>query len=197
MSWLSTPVQEVDALLVLGGEDRTQWHRSRAAAAYFLACRKAGLALPRVLVTGGASARLQHAKRAAPAAHRTEAASMAEFLLAEGVPRSHLLQEACARDTLGNVALGGAMAARHGLQRLLLVSDDFHLWRARRLFERVWGRPPLGCLGTGYAGTWHLRCREKLAFALQLATLQHARVLPGDSKAHLDFLASRATPRAV
>ena len=181
-----------DALLVLGGEDRTQWHRSRAAVRYYQACLAAGVVLPRLVVTGGTLAR--QLGEDSKALVLTEAAWMARFMQAHGVPLAHILQEAQALDTLGNVALGGALAARHGLQRLVVVSDDFHLWRSGRLFERVWSHPPAGCVGTGNTGSWRLRLREKLAFSLQIAALRRARVAPGDSIAHLDFLAAQALP---
>lgn len=193
-------IDGADALLVLGGEDRTQWHRSRAAVRYYLACRAAGVALPRLVVTGGALVRQPGTGLGVGlgmAAGLTEAAWMAHFLQMQGVPEAHVLQEAQALDTLGNVVLGGALAARHGLQRLVLVSDDFHLRRSGRLFERVWGHPPAGCVGTGYAGSWRLRWREKLAFALQMAALRRAGVAPGDSAAHVDFLAARAAQQTL
>ncbi|MBP8205883.1 MAG: YdcF family protein [Giesbergeria sp.] len=179
---------------MLGGEDRTQWHRSRAAVRYYLACRAAGLALPRMLVTGGALVRQPGTGQGVGrgmAAGLTEAAWMARFMQVQGVPPEQVLQEAQALDTLGNVALGGALAARHGLQRLVVVSDDFHLRRSAQLFERVWGHPPAGCVGTGNTGSWRLRWREKLAFALQVGALRQADVAPGDSAAHLAFLAVR------
>ena len=185
---------------MLGGEDRTQWRRSRAAVRYYLACRAAGVALPRLLVTGGA---LVHQRGSGQgvgmgmAAGLTEAAWMARFMQVQGVPPEHVLQEAQALDTLGNVALGVALARRHGLQRLVVVSDDFHLRRSRRLFERVWGHLPAGCIGTGNAGSWRLRLREKLAFALQVSALWRAGVAPGDSAAHLEFLAARVRPQRI
>ncbi len=185
---------------MLGGEDRTQWHRSRAAVRYYLACRAAGVALPRLLVTGGA---LVHQRGSGQgvgmgmAAGLTEAAWMARFMQVQGVPPEHVLQEAQALDTLGNVALGVALARRHGLQRLVVVSDDFHLRRSRRLFERVWGHLPAGCIGTGNTGSWRLRLREKLAFALQVSALWRAGVAPGDSAAHLEFLAARVRPQRI
>ena len=187
------PIAGADALLVLGGEDRTQWHRSRAAVRYYLACRGAGVALPRLLVTGGA---LVHqpgsGQGVGMGAGLSEAVWMARFMQVQGVPAEHVLQEPLALDTLGNVALGGALAARHGLERLVIVSDDFHLQRSGQLFQRVWGHAPAGCLGTGYGGTWRLRLREKLAALLQMAALRRAGVVPGDAAAHLAFLATRA-----
>lgn len=182
-------IEGAEALLVLGGEDRTQRHRSRTAVRHYLACRAAGVALPRLLVTGGLLACPEGTHPDTPV---SEAACMARFMQSQGVPAAHIVQEAQALDTLGNVALGGALAAQLGLQRLLLVSDDFHLWRARRLFERVWGHAPAGCLGTGHTGTLRLRLREKLAFGLQMAALRQAGVEPGHSGAHLRFVVARA-----
>lgn len=179
------PAPRADALLVLGGEDNAQRTRSRAAVRYYRDCQAAGLPLPCLVVTG------------APAAHASgtsEAAWMARYLHAQGLPAAHVLQETQARDTLGNVTLGVALAARHGLRRLVLVSDDFHLRRSARLFQRVWGHAPTGCLGTGYAGTWRLRVREVLAFALQMAALRRCGVAPGNAEAHLRFVAARLAP---
>lgn len=193
-------IEGAQALLVLGGEDRTQWHRSRTAVRYYLACRAAGVALPRLLVTGGALVRQPGTGQGVGmgmAAGLTEAAWMARFMQVQGVPAAHVLQEAQALDTLGNVALGGALAARHGLQRLVVISDDFHLWRSSQLFERVWGHAPAGCVGTGHAGSWRLRWREKLAFALQIGALRQADVAPGDSAAHLEFLAARVRKQRI
>lgn len=156
--------------------------------------------MPRLLVTGGALVHQSGTGQGVGmgmAAGLTEAAWMARFMQVQGVPPEHVLQEAQALDTLGNVALGGALAARHGLQQLVVVSDDFHLRRSAQLFERVWGHPPAGCIGTGNAGSWRLRWREKLALALQVGALRRAGVAPGDSAAHLKFLAARGKPQRI
>ena len=179
----------VDALLVLGGEDRDHWPRSRAALRCYVACQAAGAPLPRLIVSGGAL--LPCVGADGRAVEATEAACMMQFLQAQGVPAEHVLQEARAQDTLGNVAWGGALARRHGLRRVALVSDDFHLWRSRRLFERVWGHPPTACVGSGHQGSWRLRLREPLVLALQLAVLRRRGIRRADSAAHLDFVAAR------
>ena len=173
MSFLpaSAPAQ---ALLVLGGEHPVLRPRSRAALRYYLACRARGHALPYLVLSGAG----------------TEAAAMADYLVARGVASAHVLQEPLARSTLANVVLGGALATRHGLQRVALVSDDFHLWRARQLYQRVWGCAPLACLPSGARGSAYLRLREKVAFALQLGALQLAGVAPGNWRAHWAFVAS-------
>lgn len=149
---------------------------------YYLSCRARGQALPYLLLSGAGSSDL------------TESASMSEFLAARGVAPAHLLQEPRAHSTLANVALGGALAARHGLQRVALVSDAFHLWRALRLYQRVWGRTPVACLASSEQGSLYLRLREKAAFALQTGTLQLAGVAPGNWSAHLDFVHATAGP---
>ena len=119
---------------------------------------------------------------------------MADYLLARGVARDYLLQEPLARSTLANVVLGGALAARHGLQRVVLVSDDFHLWRARHLYQRVWGRTPVACIASGIHGSSYLRLREKAAFALQMGVLQLAGVAPGNWRAHFAFVTAAIGP---
>ncbi|MDD2844644.1 MAG: YdcF family protein [Rhodoferax sp.] len=168
--------EHAQALLVLGGEDPVLRPRSHTALHYYLACRARGQALPCLVLSGAGAAAL------------TEAAAMAAFLLAHGVAPAHLLQEPRARSTLANVVLGGALAARHGLQRVALVSDDFHLWRALRLYQRVWGRAPVACLASGERGSAYLRLREKAVFALQTGALRRAGVAPGDWRAHLAFV---------
>lgn len=170
------------ALLVLGGEDPQRRPRSRTALHYYLACRARGEALPFLVLSGGGGS-------AAGSAALTEAAAMADYVLAHGVAPAHVLQEPQARSTLANVALGGALAARHGLQQQLwLVSDDFHLRRALRLYQRVWGHAPAAHLASGDGGSVYLRGREKLVFALQTGALVLAGVAPGDWRAHLAFL---------
>lgn len=168
--------EHAQALLVLGGENPVLRPRSHTALHYYLACRARGLALPCLVLSGAGAAAL------------TEAAAMAAFLLARGVAPAHLLQEPRARSTLANVALGGALAARHGLQQVALVSDDFHLWRALRLYQRVWGRAPAACMTSGERGSAYLRLREKAVFVLQTAALRQAGVAPGDWRAHLAFV---------
>ncbi len=181
----STP--DIAALLVLGGEDRKRWPRSRAALAYYRTSVVSGLLPPKLIVTGGALA--SHQGRWA-----CEAVWMAEFLESEGVPDTDIWRETLARNTLQNVVLGGALALREGMPStgLALVSDDFHLPRCRWLFERVFGHAPAAVLGSGERGSLWLRCRERWAQAVQQRALQRAGLVPGDWRAHLEFLAGAA-----
>jgi hypothetical protein len=179
------------ALLVLGGEDPQRRPRSHTALHYYLACCARGESLPFLVLSGGGSG----TPGAPGSAALTEAAAMADYLLARGVAPAHLLQEPQARSTLANVVLGGALAARHGLQQQLwLVSDDFHLWRALHLYRRVWGHAPAAYLASGDGGNVYLRWREKAVFALQTGALQLAGAAPGDWQAHLAFLKSSKNP---
>ena len=177
----------IAALLVLGGEDRRCWPRSRVALAHYQACVLAGQPPPKLIVTGGALAR--HQGRWA-----SEAVWMAEFLEDQGVPAADVWRETQARNTLQNVVLGGALALREGVPStaLALVSDDFHLPRCRWLFARVFGHAPAAVLGSGERGSLWLRCREPWAQAVQQHALQRAGMAPGDWRAHLEFLAGTA-----
>ncbi len=180
------------ALLVLGGEDPLHRPRSRTALHYYLDCRARAQALPRLVLSGAGV--VAAGVGGAHAAGVTEAAGMAAYLVAHGVAPAHVLQEPLARTTLANVVLGGVLAAQHGLERVALVSDDFHLWRALRLYQRVWGCAPALCLASGARGSAYLRLREKAVFALQMAALQVAGVAPGNWRAHLDFVRAGIPP---
>jgi uncharacterized SAM-binding protein YcdF (DUF218 family) len=174
----------VDALLVLGGEDRQDWPRCAAALHYYRDCRRRGLPPPRLILSGGKIVRHDNQ-------WFTESALMVRFFLAQGIPASDLLVEPHATDTFGNVVWGGALAALHGLTRVALVTDDFHHWRSRRIFRRVFGLAPGEMVHTGIKGSWRARIRERLAYwALRIA-LQAAGVPKGSLDAHKLFLQRR------
>lgn len=174
----------LDALLVLGGEDRAQWPRCRRALQVYREHCRLGLPPPRLIVSGGKLVR--HGGRRV-----SEAALMAEFLQGHGVPGRDILMETLALDTLGNVVLGRELALRHGLERLALVTDDFHHWRSRRLYRRVAGAEPLAVFATGVAGTLRARARERLAFWSLAVALRARGVAPGSLGGHRRFLSGR------
>jgi uncharacterized SAM-binding protein YcdF (DUF218 family) len=68
---------------------------------------------------------------------RAEADAMAEAALAAGVPGSALLIEACSGNTVENAFLSAALLADRGLGSIVLVSERYHLFRARLLFRRA------------------------------------------------------------
>jgi uncharacterized SAM-binding protein YcdF (DUF218 family) len=88
-------------------------------------------AAPRICVSGG------------PSRGRTEAAVMAEALRELGVPAAALRIEPTARSTAENATRVAALLAPEGVRRVWLVSQPFHLRRARWLFGRAgleaWG----------------------------------------------------------
>ena len=79
-----------------------------------------------VLVTGGQPSY----------ASRAEADVMAEFLQNE-LAVAVRWRETAALDTEGNAAFSAAILHDAGVQRVLLVTDAFHMPRARELFERA------------------------------------------------------------
>lgn len=69
----------------------------------------------------------------------TEADAMAEYLVAEGVPESQILQEDSSSNTFENLGYSLALLEEEGYdsQEVLVVSNGFHLTRVRMLWERV------------------------------------------------------------
>jgi len=177
------------ALLVLGGEHPHRYSRSRAA----LACYRANQAA-RLVVSGGARVLYREAGSGKVPPPVREAEHMARWLLAAGVPAAHIWQEPLARDTLGNIVLGVALAQSRGIgsQQIVLVSDDFHLPRCRWLFCHVFGHEPLDTVGSGIAGTPWLRWREPLALAVQRLALARGHVARGDVARHRHFVLGNA-----
>ena len=171
----------IDALLVLGGEDRHKLPRCSAALHFYRACCTQGIQPPKLIVSGGKLVLHQ-------AQWISESALMAKFLLQHGIPPGDVLTEAYALNTLGNILLGGALAASQGLVRLAIVTDDFHHWRSRRLFKQVFGVEPQGCIPTGVRGSWRARIREGVAFSALMLSLKVSRVASGSPQEHKRFL---------
>ena len=66
---------------------------------------------------------------------RSEADAMRELALAEGVPASALLLEDRSRDTIENAVFSAAVLREKSLRRVIVVSEAYHLLRARILFK--------------------------------------------------------------
>src|SRR5207248_1491109 len=77
---------------------------------------------------------------------RPEAVVMAHLAVALGVAEERLLLEPDSRDTLANAFNSAALLRARGLRSVVLVSDAYHLPRARMLFHRA---------GLTVAGTDH------------------------------------------
>lgn len=90
---------------------------------------------PTIVVTGGM----------APGDAFTEAEASRDYLMGEGVPESAILLENVGRDTWQSLQGVDRVLAGTGIDRILLVSDGFHLLRAklmaRELGFRSFGSP--------------------------------------------------------
>jgi len=88
---------------------------------------------------------------------RPLAAAMAEFMQALGVPGEALVLEARSRSTRENALYSKELA---GVGEVVLVTSDYHMWRARRVFERVGLRvvavpfPDVGKRWSGWPQRW-------------------------------------------
>ncbi len=65
---------------------------------------------------------------------RTEADACAELLRGDGIPETAILQENQSRSTEENALYSRQIMDTHGWQTAILVSDNFHLFRANHIF---------------------------------------------------------------
>lgn len=71
-----------------------------------------------------------------------EAQTMAEYLMAHGVPEEHILREDRSHNTNENLRNTCDLLAEKGYdttQDMIVVSNGFHLTRVRLLWSRAWG----------------------------------------------------------
>ncbi|BCS32565.1 hypothetical protein TBR22_A17790 [Luteitalea sp. TBR-22] len=68
---------------------------------------------------------------------RSEADGCREVLMRHGVPRDRIVLEETSRTTAENARNAGGIMARHGWRRALVVSDSYHVFRARVLCRRA------------------------------------------------------------
>ena len=80
---------------------------------------------PALLVSGGATS----------LAHVTEAEVMQDLAAKDGVPRKHILIEDKSLTTVGNAKGVWKMGIAAHYDPIYLVTSDFHMARARRIFE--------------------------------------------------------------
>ncbi|OGY87678.1 MAG: hypothetical protein A2233_01890 [Candidatus Kerfeldbacteria bacterium RIFOXYA2_FULL_38_24] len=71
----------------------------------------------------------------------SESSKMADYLVAQGVPRKYLVLEEESLDTLGNMVFSCALIAKllrpdQGYN-LILITEGFHMYRSRILLEQV------------------------------------------------------------
>ena len=59
------------------------------------------------------------------------------FFLDNGVPASDILEPALSRFTLEDAMLSKPIVSRYDVENLVVVTSDFHLERAKMIFERI------------------------------------------------------------
>jgi uncharacterized SAM-binding protein YcdF (DUF218 family) len=64
-----------------------------------------------------------------------EADELARMMVLGGVPREAIVRERCSLDTRDNARFAAALLERRGLSRVVLVTCEWHLPRAERLFR--------------------------------------------------------------
>jgi uncharacterized SAM-binding protein YcdF (DUF218 family) len=128
--------QPADVIIVLGGGEEGTIRRTRHAAALYAQ----GYA-PYVLCTGNivTGEPFSEAERCAITARD------------HGVPAEAIIEERISRSTEENAIQAAALMRARGWRTAVLVSDDFHLWRATWVFEqkgaRVWPSPAQATTG--------------------------------------------------
>lgn len=119
-----------DVIIVLGGGGLGTERRTRHAAALYAQ----GYA-PALLCTGSATA----------SAPYNEAEWCARIAQEHGVPASALVLDTVSRSTEENAREAAGIMQARGWRTAVLVSDDFHLWRAVWMFRaagvQVWPSP--------------------------------------------------------
>jgi len=126
----------VDALLVLGGgidPDAVPGYSSRRRVVAAVALLQQGQARA-LIFSGGPPWKPPEV---------SAGALMRDYAVSLGAPPEALLVEPRAVSTFENLRFGFALAEAQGLHRLALVTDSFHIERARRL-AAYFGRPEIG-----------------------------------------------------
>lgn len=120
--------QKSDAIVVLGASVLPNGKASnslRERVSQAVALHREGLA-PVIICTGGVGDN--------PPA---EAVVAAELALKLGVPAGQVLAEDKSTSTRENAAFTARICREHGWTSVLIVSQPYHLWRAKRLFAHV------------------------------------------------------------
>ena len=164
--------EPVDAVLVLGGgvdPDGVPAYSTRRRVAGAVALLEAGRARNIILSGGGG-----------PGA--TMAERMRRYAVSIGAPREVLITETRANSTFENLRFGLPQAKAHGFERLAILTDAFHLERARWL-AAYFGHDDIGLVAVAGLGheSWLVRSwiilREALAWWYNLAKVAAWEIL--------------------
>lgn len=118
----------VDAIVVMGAAQFNGRPSEvlEARLDHALALYREGLA-PVIIVTGGKQ----------PGDVYTEAGTSEQYLLDRGVPADAILMEDTGDDTWASIQNVADVVKGHDIQKVLLVSDGFHLFRSERMANAV------------------------------------------------------------
>ena len=103
----------------------------------------------------------------------TEARAMADYLMEHGVAEANILLEDASHNTFENIANSVRLLEEEGVDLsagVLIVSNGFHLTRARMLWDRVTGQPD--ALSTLAAPSSHLPSRLQMYIREPLALVK-------------------------
>ncbi|MDQ3814751.1 MAG: YdcF family protein, partial [Armatimonadota bacterium] len=120
--------QPAEAIVILGAQVNTYGvpgQSLRARTLHAVELYERGLA-PKIICTGGIGT-----------FPPSEAKAAATLAMRHGVPAQALLLEEESTSTWENVQNAAHICRAHGWQRVIVVSDPFHLWRARRNFAML------------------------------------------------------------
>ncbi|MFB3778021.1 MAG: YdcF family protein [Bryobacteraceae bacterium] len=149
-----------DIILVLGAAE----YRGRPSPVFkarldhALELFRQGLA-PRILTTGGAGGDPQY----------TEGGVGRAYLVGHGVPSEAIVVEPEAATTAQSTAAAAEIMHRMGLESCILVSDGYHIFRAKKMLRdlgiRVYGSPRPSAAETG-SRYWWLYLRQSVGYML-------------------------------
>jgi uncharacterized SAM-binding protein YcdF (DUF218 family) len=83
----------------------------------------------KLLLTGGYGAHFN-------TTHQPHAAYLKRYLMAHGIREDRFIEYAESSNTLEDASLSKPIALKYGARRLVVVTSDYHLDRARYIFER-------------------------------------------------------------
>jgi uncharacterized SAM-binding protein YcdF (DUF218 family) len=83
----------------------------------------------KILLTGGYGSHFN-------TTNRPHAAYLKKYLTSRGIPDQHFVEFAESSNTFEDAALSKPIALKYGANTVLVITSDFHLDRARYIFER-------------------------------------------------------------
>jgi len=153
--------RRADAILILGA---AEYHGRpspvlRARLDHGLALFQRGLA-PRIITTGGAGGDPLF----------TEGEVGRYYLIRRGVPPENIIVEDEGSSTAHSIAATGEILRRMNLRSCVVVTDWYHVYRAKRMLQRsgitAYGSPRAGGSERNSAYAWWLCARQASAYLL-------------------------------